>query len=109
MLIDLRGVGVTGKVASDVLDHIGITVNKNSVPFDEVGTALNPSGIRVGSAACTTRGLKEKDFEEIADIIDIALKNPKDAAKHADLRARTGALCERYPLYGPMMQDLFAK
>ncbi len=109
MLIDLRNVGVTGKIASDVLDHIGITVNKNSVPFDEVGTALNPSGIRVGSAACTTRGLKEADFEEIAGIIDTALRNPKDTAKHADLRAQTLSLCERFPLYGPMMKELFAK
>jgi glycine hydroxymethyltransferase len=109
MLIDLRGTNVSGKAASDLLDHIGITVNKNSVPFDEIGTALNPSGIRIGSPACTTRGMKEAEFEEIAGIIDTALKNPKDSAKHADLRAQTLALCERFPLYGPMMQNLFSK
>jgi len=106
MLIDLRNKKVTGKIASDLLDKIGITVNKNSVPYD-TGSALDPSGIRVGSPACTTRGLKEKEFEVIADIIDRALSNPKDSAEHEKLRGRTMELCNAFPLYSEMRKELF--
>ena len=106
MLIDLRNKKVSGKIASDLLDKIGITVNKNSVPYD-TGSALDPSGIRVGSPACTTRGLKEKEFEVIADIIDRALSNPKDTAEHENLRRKTMDLCNAFPLYSGMMKELF--
>jgi len=106
MLIDLRNKKISGKTASDLLDHIGITVNKNSVPYD-TGSALDPSGVRIGSPACTTRGLKEKDFEVIADIIDRALSNPKDTVEHEKLRKRTLDLCNAFPLYGEMMKELF--
>jgi glycine hydroxymethyltransferase len=108
MLIDLRNKKVTGKVASDVLDHIGITVNKNSVPYD-TGSALDPNGIRLGTPACTTRGLKEKDFETIAGIIDEAICNVKDTAVQEKLRKKTMDICEQYPLYSPMMKELFGK
>ena len=107
MLIDLRSKKVSGKIASDVLDKIGITVNKNSVPFDTGASPLDPSGIRVGSPACTTRGLKEKEFETIAGIIDEALSNPKDETVHTTLRKKTMELCDAFPLYTEMRQKLF--
>jgi glycine hydroxymethyltransferase len=108
MLIDLRNKKVTGKVASDLLDHIGITVNKNSVPYD-TGSALDPSGIRIGSPACTTRGMKEAEFKAIGEIIDQAISNPKDTAIHEKLRKRTMDLCNAFPLYSPMMKALFGE
>ncbi|HEY3322380.1 MAG TPA: serine hydroxymethyltransferase [Planctomycetota bacterium] len=108
MLIDLRNKKLTGKIASDVLDKIGLTVNKNSVPFD-TSSPLDPAGIRVGSPACTTRGLKEKEFTIIADIMDRAISNPKDNVEHQKLRQRTQELCDAFPLYGPMMKDLFSR
>jgi glycine hydroxymethyltransferase len=106
MLIDIRNKNINGKQASDLLDAIGITVNKNAIPNDPL-PPLKTSGIRVGTPACTTRGMKEKEFETIAAIIDEALSNPKDAALHTQLRKRTRELCEAFPLYGAMMKELF--
>jgi glycine hydroxymethyltransferase len=106
MLIDLRNKNVTGKLASDLLDHIGITVNKNSIPNDKA-SPLVTSGVRIGSPACTTRGMKKKEFELIAGIVDEALSNPTDTALHAKLRARTTELCEAFPLYTEMRAELF--
>ena len=108
MLIDLRNKKVTGKTASEVLDRIGITVNKNAVPYD-TESPLVTSGVRIGSPACTTRGLKEKEFESIAEIIDQALSNVKDTALHENLRAKTMEICTAFPLYGAMMRELFPK
>ncbi|MCY3017991.1 MAG: serine hydroxymethyltransferase [Planctomycetota bacterium] len=107
MLIDLRNKKIKGKPACDVLDKVGITVNSNKVPYD-TGSPLDPMGIRIGSPACTTRGLKEKEFELIADVTDQALSNPKDSALHEKLRKKTTEVCEAFPLYGPMMKALFA-
>jgi glycine hydroxymethyltransferase len=78
------------------------------VPYD-TGSALDPNGIRLGSPACTTRGLKEKDFETIAGIIDEAICNPKDKGVHEKLRRQTMDLCDAFPLYSPMMKELFGK
>ncbi len=105
MLIDIRNKNINGKQASDLLDEIGITVNKNAIPNDPL-PPLKTSGIRVGSPACTTRGMKEKEFQTIADIIDQALSNPKDAAIHAQLRKRTMDLCEAFPLYTQMRKEM---
>jgi glycine hydroxymethyltransferase len=105
MLIDLRGKNVTGKVASDLLDKIGITVNKNAIPDDPKGPLIT-SGVRVGSPACTTRGMKEKEFEVIAEIIDKALSNPTNTGIHETLRGQTRELCEAFPLYAPMRKQL---
>ncbi len=105
MLIDIRNKNINGKIASDLLDEIGITVNKNAIPNDPL-PPLKTSGIRVGSPACTTRGMKEKEFEAIAHIIDEALSNPKDAALHTKLRARTRELCEAFPLYSEMRKEM---
>ena len=98
MLVDVRNTGLTGKEAEYLLDEIGITANKNTIPFDPASPFVT-SGVRLGTPALTTRGLKEDDMKEIADIIATVLQNPEDAAKHQDAAKRVAALCEKYPLY----------
>lgn len=98
MLVDVRNTGLTGKEAEHLLDEIGITANKNTIPFDPASPFVT-SGVRLGTPALTTRGLKEDDMKEIADIIATVLKNPEDTAKHQDAAKRVAALCEKYPLY----------
>ena len=95
LLADMQAVGTTGKIAQNALDEVGITVNKNTIPFETLSPFVT-SGIRLGSPALTTRGLVEEDFVEIADIIATVVKNPEDEAE------RVKKLCEKYPLY----QDL---
>ena len=97
MLVDLTGMKVdTGKEAEHLLDEIGITVNKNAIPFDKQKPFVT-SGLRLGTAATTTRGFVEEDFAEVAKIISLTLK---DFEKNADeARARVAALCKKYPLY----------
>lgn len=98
MLVDVRNTGLTGKEAEHLLDEIGITANKNTIPFDPASPFVT-SGVRLGTPALTTRGLKEDDMKEIADIIAVVLQNPEDTAKHQDAAKRVAALCEKYPLY----------
>lgn len=98
LLADMKAIGITGKVAQNVLDEIGITANRNTIPFETLSPFVT-SGIRLGSPALTTRGLKEDDFKEIADIIASVVKNPEDAAIKADCAKRVAALCKKYPLY----------
>lgn len=98
MLVDVRNTGLTGKEAEHLLDEIGITANKNTIPFDPASPFVT-SGVRLGTPALTTRGLKEDDMKEIADIIATVLQNPEDTAKHQDAVKRVAALCEKYPLY----------
>ena len=98
MLVDVRNRNLTGKVAERLLDDIGVTVNKNSIPNDPAGPMVT-SGIRIGTAAVTTRGFNEADMGEIADIITQALDHPTDETVHAQIRTRVKALCDRYPLY----------
>ena len=97
MLVDLTGMKVdTGKEAEHLLDEVGITVNKNAIPFDTQKPFVT-SGIRVGTAAVTTRGFKECDLVEVAKLISMTLK---DFDKNADeVRERVAALCKKYPLY----------
>ena len=97
MLVDLTGMKVdTGKEAEHLLDEVGITVNKNSIPFDTQKPFVT-SGIRIGTAACTSRGFVEEDVIEVGKIIGLTLK---DFEKNADeARARVAALCAKYPLY----------
>lgn len=97
-LVDLRSIGMTGKVADKLLGDIHITANKNTVPFDPESPFVT-SGIRLGTPAETTRGLKEAEFTQVADIIADCLLNPEDEAMKADCIARVDALCERFPLY----------
>ena len=97
MLVDLTGMKVdTGKEAEHLLDEIGITCNKNAIPFDTQKPFVT-SGLRLGTAAVTTRGFTEEDMVEVARIISITLKDFDSNAEEA--RARVKALCEKYPLY----------
>lgn len=98
LLADMKAIGITGKVAQNVLDEIGITANRNTIPFETLSPFVT-SGIRLGSPALTTRGLKEEDFKEVADIIATVVKNPEDAAIKASCADRVVALCKKYPLY----------
>ena len=98
VLVDIRSKGLTGKDAEHMLDAIGITCNKNTIPNDPASPFVT-SGIRLGAPAATTRGFLEEDFREVARIIGLVLSNPgkEDAQKEA--AARVAALCEKYPLY----------
>ena len=98
MLVDVRNTGLTGKEAEHLLDEVGITCNKNTIPFDPASPFVT-SGIRLGTPALTTRGLQVKDMEEIADIIAVVLKNPEDKSVHEEANKRVATLCEAYPLY----------
>ena len=86
----------TGKEAEHLLDEIGVTCNKNAIPF-ETKSPFVTSGIRLGTAAVTTRGFTTEDMSEVAKIIAITLKDFENSADEA--RARVQALCEKYPLY----------
>jgi glycine hydroxymethyltransferase len=97
VLVDLTPSGLDGKTAEARLEDVGITVNRNAIPFDE-RPPMNPSGLRIGTPAVTTRGLVEGDLSEIAAVIATALSEDFDAEKAA-LAERTRALMERYPLY----------
>ena len=98
MLVDLRSKGLTGKVAEQALDKAGITVNKNTVPR-ETQSPFITSGIRLGTPAVTTRGMKEADMATIAGLIDRVLSAPDDAAVHAAVKADVKALTNAFPLY----------
>lgn len=98
LLADMKAIGITGKVAQNVLDEIGITANRNTIPFETLSPFVT-SGIRLGSPALTTRGLKEDDFKEVADIIATVVKNPENAAIKAACADRVAALCKKYLLY----------
>ena len=99
MLVDLRPKGLTGKEAQETLDQAGITVNKNSIPFD-TESVFKGGGIRIGTPAVTTRGMKEEEMMEVADLIDEALQARNDPAALAQIRGRVRALTTRYPLPG---------
>ncbi|MDO7786822.1 serine hydroxymethyltransferase [Desulforamulus aquiferis] len=98
MLVDLRGTGITGKVAEKLLDEVHVTCNKNAIPFDPEKPFVT-SGIRLGTPAVTTRGFKEADMDTIAEIITSTLKNPEDEAVKDRARAMVKELCDKYPLY----------
>jgi glycine hydroxymethyltransferase len=100
VLVDLNPTGLDGQTAEDRLDAVGITVNRNSIPFDE-RPPMNPSGLRIGTPALTTRGFGEEDLTEIATVIATAL-GPDFEAERAGLVERTGALMDRYPLYAQL-------
>ena len=98
ILIDVRNKGLTGKAAEKVLDTVHITVNKNTVP-NETESPFVTSGIRLGTAALTTRGMKEEEMRIIAQVMADALSNPDDEAVIADCNKRIAALCKAFPLY----------
>lgn len=98
MLIDTRNLNITGKDAEHVLDSIGITVNKNAIPFDPTSPFVT-SGIRIGTPAATSRGMDEAAMQEIGRIIATVLKAPKDEAVLDKARTQVTALTDRFPLY----------
>lgn len=98
MLLDLRSVGMTGKLADQLVSGVNITANKNTVPFDPESPFVT-SGLRLGSPAMTTRGMGTTEFTEIANIIADRLLNPEDESVAAACRQRVAALCDRFPLY----------
>jgi glycine hydroxymethyltransferase len=98
ILIDVRSLNLTGKVAEKVLDDIGITVNKNTIPFDPESPFVT-SGVRIGTAAVTSRGFGLEDMDEIAAIMGLALSNPEDEAKLEEAKSRVEALTSKFSLY----------
>ncbi|WP_391209757.1 serine hydroxymethyltransferase [Psychrobacillus sp. L4] len=98
MLLDVSALGLTGKVAEHVLDEVGITVNKNTIPFDTASPFIT-SGVRIGTPAVTTRGFKEEEMKEIASIIAKLLKNHEDEAILRESKDKVAALTSKFPLY----------
>ncbi len=98
MLVDLRNLGVTGKEAETVLDEVGMTVNKNTIPFDPEKPSVS-SGIRIGTPACTTRGMGENEMRDIARLIERALRERDQEGSLQALRSEVEELCCRFPLY----------
>jgi len=98
LLLDLRSIGLTGKVAEKVLDDVGITVNKNTIPYDPEGP-FTTSGIRIGTPAVTSRGFGLEEMDEIASLIAFVLKNHDNEAKLDEARNRVEALTAKFPLY----------
>ena len=98
MLVDLRSKNITGKEAQFLLDEIGITANRNTIPFEPLSPFVT-SGIRLGTPALTTRGLKEEDICEVADIIADVIENREDSAVIEAAKAKVQAICKKFPLY----------
>ena len=98
ILVDVRGQKLTGKIAEHLLDEVGVTCNKNTIPFDPESPFVT-SGIRLGTAAVTTRGFKQEDMREVAAIIGLVLNNPENEEKHKEAAARVAGLCAKYPMY----------
>jgi glycine hydroxymethyltransferase len=102
MLVDLTSKGVTGKEVQTLVETVGITVNKNAIPFDPL-PPNKASGMRLGTPAVTTRGMREPDMVEIAALIDETIMGRDDEEKLAQIRARVTALTNRFPLYAGKM------
>src|SRR5690625_1769740 len=98
LLLDVTPLNLTGNVAEEVLDKIGITTNKNTIPFDKESPFVT-SGVRIGTAAVTTRGITKGDIKEIAAIIALTLKNYEDNTVLNEAKERVIALTKKYPLY----------
>lgn len=98
ILLDVFGsFGITGKEAEKILENIGVSTNKNMIPFDS-RKPLDPSGIRLGTPAITTRGFKEKECQLLAQIIISALKNPQDVDLQNSLKKQVQELCQKFPI-----------
>lgn len=96
MLVNLTDTGVTGKEAEKMLDEVGITVNKNAIPFDTKSPFVT-SGIRIGTPASTSRGFKEEDMVEVGKLIAMTIKDFENNKE--EVKTRVKALCDKYPLY----------
>ncbi len=98
LLLNVKSLGLTGKVAEHALDEVGITTNKNTIPYDTESPFVT-SGIRIGTPAVTSRGFNEEDMKEVGAIIATVLKNPEDEAVKIEAKARVKALTDKHPLY----------
>ena len=105
MLVDLTSKGITGKEGEEALDKAGITVNKNGIPFDHRPPQVT-SGIRLGTAIVSTRGMKEPEMHEIANLIDRVLSNPTDDMNLFSVKPDVKAICERFPFYRDLLERL---
>jgi glycine hydroxymethyltransferase len=104
MLVDLTDLAITGKEAQEILDRTGITINKNAIPFDTKGPHVT-SGIRIGTPALTTRGMKEAEMRQIGGLITDVLKNIHHEKRLAEVREEVGNLCGRFPLYAERIRE----
>ena len=104
LLLNLLDKGLTGKVVEKALDEIGITTNKNGIPFDPESPFVT-SGIRIGTAAVTSRGFKEEEMDEIAELIAFTLEHHEDEAKMKEAQKRVHALTSRFPLYQSLVHS----
>ncbi len=98
ILVDLRSKNITGSEAQELFDVVGVTINKNAIPYDPQPPNV-ASGIRIGTPAVTSRGLVEADMAQIAEIMDYAITNRNNQARLAGARDKVAAICEQYPLY----------
>ena len=98
VLVDLSKLDISGKLAENKLEEAGITVNKNMIPYDKKSPMVT-SGIRIGTPAVTTRGMKENDMIHIVRLIDKVLKKPNDESNIKSVKAEVGELCNQYPIY----------
>lgn len=105
MLVDVKVKGFTGKAVQHYLDLVKITVNKNMIPFDQE-TAFNASGVRLGTPAVTTRGMKETEMAEIAKLIDQTLKAPEDSSNLETVRKGVQVLTKKFPLYHELLEQI---
>jgi len=103
ILVDVFARGITGKVAEAALDRAGITVNKNTIPFD-TNSPMVASGIRVGTPALTTRGMKEPEMEQVGRLLSRALRSVDNETELAEVRREVGRLCDRFPLYAARLE-----
>ncbi|OJG39789.1 serine hydroxymethyltransferase [Enterococcus dispar] len=101
LLVDVRGLDITGKIAENILESVNITLNKNSIPFESL-SPMETSGIRVGTPALTSRGFKEEESTQVAQLVVSALKNRDNEAELAKIKASVKRLTDRFPIY----QDL---
>ena len=104
MLVDLTDLGMTGQEAQEILDRTGITINKNRIPFDTKGAQVT-SGIRIGTPALTTRGMKEPEMKRIGGILSTVLRNIGNEKMLAEAREEVRALCDQFPLYPERIRD----
>jgi glycine hydroxymethyltransferase len=103
MLVDVFAKGITGKVAEKALDKAGITANKNTIPF-ETNSPMVASGIRLGTPALTTRGMKEPEMKRVGQLISRALHNVENETELADVKRDVRKLCESFPLYAARLE-----
>jgi glycine hydroxymethyltransferase len=108
LLVDLRNKGLTGKAAENALDHAGITCNKNAVPFDDK-SPLVTSGIRLGTPAMTTRGMKENEMRQIVEFVDRVLSDIENESVQKQVKDQVQEFCSAFPLYSSRLAESGAR